>query len=113
MRRLSFIITILGIFILISLIIFQKPIEVLSPLDISDLTDNIKVSTSGKVIEEKPYNSFTLLKLDNNLELECSCPQNQRFLNKNISVLGIKNSFNKKNRIKVLRIQIIVKELNN
>ena len=58
-------ITILGIFVLISLIIFQKPIEVSSQSEISNLTDNTKISLSGKVTEEKPYNSFTLFKLDN------------------------------------------------
>ena len=99
MRRISFIITILGIFILL-ILLNTNPIKVNSLEDLENLQENQKVTTSSKVISERPYGNAKLLTLENKIELICSCPS---YLNKNITALGILNVFNKK-RIAVLEI---------
>ena len=99
MRRVSFILTILGIFTLL-ILLDSSPIKINSISDLDSLEENQKVITSGLVISERPYGNAKLLILDNKIELICSCPS---YLNKNITAIGILNEFNKK-RIKILEI---------
>ncbi len=106
MHRLSFIITILGLFSLISLILFLPAKPINYPSQLTSLPDNTKVQIHGKVIEEGPYGSSLLLKLNNNIFLICSCPLNINYKGKNVSALGYKDSFSRKNNIQVLKIKI-------
>jgi hypothetical protein len=103
MRKLAFIITIAGIFALFLILAFSKPLAVHNSSDLSKLTDNTKVSTTGKVISERIlYGTTKLLKLDNSIELVCSsCPS---YANKTIQVIGTSEKYENKTQIQVLRI---------
>ncbi|HLC31832.1 MAG TPA: hypothetical protein VJK51_04125 [Candidatus Nanoarchaeia archaeon] len=64
--------------------------------------DNQKLTTSGKVVSQRPYGKIQLLKLDNTIELLCdSCPNLRE---KTITVEGILTTFNKP-RIEVLTLK--------
>ncbi len=100
MRRYAFIISLLGIFSLLLILILSKPIPITSQSQLSSLQDNQKLLIEGKVIKQ----TSSTLYLNNNLSLLCdsSCPQ---VLNKNISALAIKDSFNDKTQLKILRLK--------
>ena len=103
MRRITFIVTIIGIFTLLYLLAFSTPIQVNNSSDLSQLTENTKVSAAGNVVSErKIYGDTKLIKIDNSLEILCnSC---QSYQNKTISVLGITSKYENKTEIKALRI---------
>jgi hypothetical protein len=103
MRKIAFIIAISGIFFLFLILAFSKPLAVYNSSDLSKLTDNTKVSTTGKVISERIlYGTTKLLKLDNNIELVCSsCPS---YANKTIQVIGTAEKYLNKTQVQVLRI---------
>ncbi len=107
MRRIAFITAILGLFLLLSLLIFLQPISIKKPEELSNSPDNKKVTVSGKIVKESRFGSQTLLTLNNNIELLCECPYNLNYKNKNISALGIVDDFAGKKRIRVLRLSLI------
>ena len=97
MRRLSFIITITGIFILLIILTNSKPIEVNSPEEIESLYQNQKIFIQGKVISQ----TSSSIKLDNNIIISCrNCPT---YTNKNVTVIGYFDSYF--NKIKALKIK--------
>ena len=102
MRRYAFIIAILGIFALLLILILSKPLPISSPSELSKFQDNQKLLIDGKVIKQ----TASTLYLNNNFSLICdsSCPQ---YLNKNISAIAIKDSFNDKTQLKILRIKFL------
>ncbi len=101
MKKIAFSITIIGIFILLVLLNHSKPI--INPSNLTDLQPNQKVSVTGEVLEEK-YTKSSKILLINNKEIVCdlSCP---KYLNKNISVLGLIDLYNSKKQIIALRIK--------
>lgn len=105
MRRLSFIVTLTGIFILLILINFSSPKTITGPQQLEKLTDYTKVQTSGRVISERIlYDETKLIKIDNNIEIICnSCPV---YLNKSISVIGTSEKYENKTQIVALKIKI-------
>jgi len=101
MRRISFVLAILGILILLVILVSQKPISISSYEELANLTANSKIITSGFVIQQTSYS----IKLDNNLSLYCNnCPSCK---NKNVSIIGIIEDYNNKKEINVLKIKII------
>lgn len=102
MRRFALIITILGIFTLILIYIFQKPIPFNPKQNLSDMINNQQVIITGKVIKETNNNNYKVLILDNNLSLICPnpCPP---LLNKNISAIVKYEEYY--NQLKVLEIR--------
>jgi len=105
MKKLSFLITLIGILILLIMMQFSSPIQVNSQTELENLIDNQKVQTSGKVIDEKIYENSKTLVLDNKIEVICnSCPS---YFNKNIIVSGILDNYNNKNKIIALKIKLL------
>ncbi len=106
MRKLAFIITILGIFSLLVIQISLPYKQINSFSDLNSTTDNQKVFLSGQVIKEQASSKRTILTLDSNLKITCDCPP-INFKGKNISVLGTINEFPPGNKqIEVQRIKI-------
>lgn len=103
MRSIAFIITIIGIFILV-ISLNQKPITIDSQDDLTKLQQNQKVAIQGEVIEERTNKNSKLIVLDNELQLNCPipCPS---YLNKNITAVGIIETWTEIPRIKLLKIQ--------
>lgn len=105
MRKLAFIASLLGIFSLLIVSLVLPATHLNSISDLNKTINNQKAIVSGKVIEEKFYSSYSVLKLNNSLSLRCDC-KSLSFKNKNISVLGIINEFPPRNKyIKVLKIK--------
>lgn len=105
MRKIAFVASILGIFILFLLSAVLPPTPISSLSGLNKTINNQKIITSGKVVEERFYPSYSLLKLDNSLPLHCDC-KSLSFMNKNISALGIINEFPLGNKyIKILKIK--------
>ena len=82
---------------------FSKPLEISSQKDLLNLQNNQKVFIQGNVIDDKIYSSSRILFLDNNITLYCDCPALPRLKDKNISAIGIIDTF-QKTKIKVLKI---------
>jgi hypothetical protein len=106
MRRYSFIIAVLGILSLIVLLIFSPPINVTSPSQLTNLTENQKILISGQVLSEKTSNYDKTLILDNNISLNLD-KNSPFFLNKNITALCLLNNYDNKITLKALKIKII------
>jgi hypothetical protein len=102
MRRLSFALTIAGMFILLILLNFQSPITVNSPSDLSSLEQNTKVQTQGKVLSERQYQTTKTLKLDNDIEILCNTCKSQ--INRTIRVIGTIERYQNKTQIQALKI---------
>ncbi len=103
MRRISLILTIVGIFILI-ILLNQEPIQITSINNLTSLQQNQKIILQGEVIEERISKNSKLIILDNELQLYCPlpCPS---YLNKNITAIGILETWTETKRIKLLKIQ--------
>lgn len=104
MRKLALLITLLGFLILISILIFQKPLEITNSGQLSSLTQNQLVQVSGIITKQTQKDNIYTLALNNNLSLIYS-GKYQNFLNKNVTITGIYDNF-LYNKIKVLKIQI-------
>jgi len=104
MRKIAFIVLLLGLFILLLYLNLSKPIELISPENLTSLEENQKVMVSGMVAEERATSNYIILTLDNKIELYCSCSNIPELKGKNISALGIIDTF-QKTKIKVLRLQ--------
>lgn len=104
MKTLSLILAILGLLSLLLILIYQKPLSINSPEQLTNIIPNQLIQTQGYVIEEKYTKTNKILVLNNNLEIICdkSCPT---YLYRNISVLGVYDDFYKK--IKALKIKTI------
>lgn len=104
MNKLPIITALIGIFSLILILNLSKPIEIHSQQDLTKLTENLKVQTSGLVIDQKNYDKITILKLENNFTLTYS-GNHINFLNEHIEVIGLYDNFNHP-KIKILEINI-------
>ena len=105
MRRLSFAITILGIFILMILLNLHSPSIINNYSEISKLTYYTKVQTTGRVISERIlYEDTRLLKLDNNIEVLCqACPT---YINRTLQVIGTSETYINRTQVTALKITI-------
>jgi hypothetical protein len=106
MKKLSFIIAILGIFILFLLSSFLPPKQISSQNELSSLVSNQKILIKGKVEKETYGKNSRILHLDNNLTLQCdkSCPS---LRNKSIETLSILEKYDNKSYLKILRLRTI------
>ncbi|MEK6928449.1 MAG: hypothetical protein AABW65_00650 [Nanoarchaeota archaeon] len=104
MKIISLLLSLIGISILL-LLLFLPPKHISSLEELSKLKENQKTSVSGKVINERLLEKSTILKLDNNIELLCDCPKNIKYKGKNITAVGIKDSFLNKDKIIVLKLK--------
>jgi len=106
MRRLSFIITILGMSSLLIISFIIPPKSISSQKELYSLIPNQKVTVEGKIIKENPYKNYKLLELDNYIKLKCdlSCPS---LLNKQISALAKLESYNNQNYLKILKVSYL------
>ena len=106
MKRISFSITLLTLFLLLILLIFLPSKQISSKESLSSLLPNEKVAVSGKVIKETPSKNYKLLKLDNSIELRCDvrCPS---YLNKTISAIAVFDQYNDRAYLNILKIKNI------
>jgi len=102
MRRLSFLIAIIGIFSLCFYTFFSVPLEISDQKQIKYLLDNQKVLIKGKVVRENVYEDRIILTLNNNLSLSCEfcIPP---YKNNNITAIAIYDNFYKNFEIKELK----------
>jgi hypothetical protein len=99
MRKKSFIIAIVSLFILILFLYFQKPIQITSKDIPEKFQQNQKLFIQGRVIKQ----TSSVIYLNNNISLSCTnCPN---YLNKNITATAILETWTGKPVIKVLKIQ--------
>ena len=103
MRKLSFILALIGLFALLSILFFQKPLEIDEESQLVGKIQNQLLYTSSKIIKQTQSHNFILLKLDNNLTLIYS-GEYQNFLNHNVSITGTLDNF-QYSKIKVLEIK--------
>lgn len=101
MRRVALSVALLGILALLILLNFYEK-EISSERELSDLADNQKVKITGKVVSEKEFGEYWILKLDKGIEVRCEC---SGFLGENVIIYGIVEEFNGNKRIEVLKIR--------
>ena len=103
MRKIAFMLTIIGIFVLLMLLNFSAPVIVDNYSSISKLEDNTKVQAQGRVISERTlYGETKLLKLDNGIEITCkSCLS---YINRTLEVMGTIERYQNKTQILALSI---------
>ena len=82
LKTISLLISLAGISLLFFLAYFLPPQQVNS---YSELKENSFVQTSGKVISERNFSDFSIIKLDNDITITCNC---QGFINKTIDAEG-------------------------
>jgi len=92
LKPLSLTLTILGILTLSIILITQSPLTVSSPEQLTNLTENQRVQAKGIIIEERIYQNYKVLTLDN--ELKVQVPKSTPYLlNKPLAVLGVYDNF--------------------
>ena len=102
MRKIAFILTILGMLCLLSILLFQKPVFINSPKELAKQIPNQLVQTSGLVTEERYISNNKILLFDNEIKASCdsSC---SNFINKTVEIRGTYDDFY--NQIKILEIK--------
>ena|SRR3989339_539512 len=104
MRKIAFILCILGMLCLLSILLFQKPLILSNSENLTSIIPNTLIQISGTVIQETLIKNSKILTLDNNIKASCdlSCPN---FLNETVLIIGIYDNFY--NQIKILEIKEI------
>ena len=105
LKKISFIIVIIGIALLLSLLILS-PKEV-NVEDIENLTLNKKVFFRGKVEHERDFGNFKIWQI-NEIEVVCDC--NESYLNKEVEITGLVSEFEGKTQVRVLRLVEMLNE---
>jgi hypothetical protein len=103
MRRISFIITILGIFTLLLILVLQSPINITAQEQLKSLEQNQKIILKGQVTAQKLTKTTKTLTI-NNISIICDKPCPQNYLNKNLTILGTLNKYKDKTQIMALKI---------
>ncbi len=101
MRKISLIVSILGISILL-IYLFTKPIEINS---LKEIKIGTLVNVKGQVSEEKELSFGKTFKI-NNVSIFCKCQQN--YQGENVEVTGIVEDYYEL-RVKVMKIKFISK----
>lgn len=103
MRRFALPLAILGIFLLLLMLLFQKPLEINSPEELKNLKNNQIIYTEGKVIKETKASFNNYLTLDNSLVLSCkSCLS---YKNKSITTLARVSFYKNKTYLNVIKLE--------
>lgn len=94
MKYLALIVALIGLSLLFTIFWASETTPIYSTEELSKLIQNQKVSSEGKVIQQRPFGKSILLKLDNDIELLCSsfCHYSN-LLQKNISIEGSYDDF--------------------
>lgn len=103
LKKISFIIAIIGIAILIILLN-------LSPKQVQSLENekiNEKIKIQGTVTAERDLNNFKILTLGN-IEAVCNCKGTYK--NKQVEIIGLVQLYNNKKQIQVLEIKVSPRE---
>ena len=99
LKLISLIIALLGLSSLFLLAYFLHPQQIST---LQELKENSYVQAQGKVISERTYADFSIIKLDNNLTITCNC---KGFINKTIEVEGKVESYENTLQIKAYKIK--------
>lgn len=99
LKLISLIIAITGISLLLLLAFLLPPKSIFS---YQDLKENSFVQTSGKVLSERNYSDFSIIKINNNITITCNC---KGFFNKTIEVEGKVESYEGALQIKAYKIR--------
>ena len=100
LRKLGFILAVIGIAILLSLLLF-KPKEISSIENINNLTINSKVLLKGLVESERDFGNFKIWGIKG-IEVVCDCKES--YLDKEVEVIGVVEEFNDKKQVRVLKV---------
>ena len=107
-KRLAFIITILGLFLIFALSLFVKPI-IIDPCSLPNTKENTYVQLSGLVSSDIILSkNFKLLIIKNGsceAEITCNCPSDSEFKGKEIIILGKVEIYKDKKQINANRIE--------
>lgn len=105
MRKIAFLVALLGITLLVGMINFLPSKEVNGLEDLQGLTENQKVFLGGFVVQERDYGDILLINV-NGMNLVCDGCKNG-FLDKEVFVEGIVIDYQGETEIDVLRISIL------
>src|SRR3989338_9555344 len=106
MRQWAFVISIVGMFVLI-LLFLRSGVVVEDYEGLSDLEVNTKVVFSGKVISERVLSGgkTRIMEIEKNITAVCDCDRG--FKGKNVKIEGIVEEFNGEKQVRVLRIGVV------
>lgn len=100
MRKLSFVLTILGISILLVMLNFSgKKVESLEGLELNE-----KVIVSGEILKERDFGDFKIFNMGE-IEVYCNCKES--YLGKEVLIEGLVAEFDGEKQVKVLKIKIL------
>ena len=100
MRKLSFVLTILGISILLVMLNFSgKKVESLEGLELNE-----KVIVSGKIIKERDFGDFKIFNMEG-IEVYCNCKKS--YSGKEVLIEGLVDEFEGEKQLRVLKIKIL------
>lgn len=102
-EHLALLSTILGIMLLFTLQFLLPTQKINTAQDILHLKDNQKVSIDSTVLTQNTKESYTSLKLENNLTISCSC-RLQDLENKKITAIVQVDRFNAQTQLNILKI---------
>lgn len=101
MRKLAFIVSLIGIFVLLGF--FMLPAQIITNSnDILELKLNTKVILVGTVDSERAYGDFRILSIQG-VTVTCNCLES--YLGKKVEILGVVENYEKKKQIEILRIK--------
>jgi len=103
--KLAFLAAILGISVLFSVLLFQKPIEITEKNNLSLLMQNTLVSVKGTVSKQTPAQDYCFIQLNNSISFKFYSRENLSLLNKKIKITGRINQYQNYTYIKALKIE--------
>lgn len=107
MKRVSFILAILGLAFLLGILIFPGYVEVKGVDDLRELEINDKVVVRGFVERENVINdNFRLLEV-NGITITCECGDQESYLGMEIVVKGLVEEYEGTRQIDVGRIEVL------
>lgn len=105
MRRLAFIITVLGICVLVLILVFSGEVVVGNYDDLEELELNTKVSLAGFVDEERMFDGFRILEVEG-IDVVCDCFGVGVLEGKRVFVNGVVGEFNGRRQVELLELRV-------
>ena len=106
MRKLAFIISIFGIFVLVLVMFFSGEIKVEDVEDLDELEVNSKVIVDGKIVGERNFGEGVKFELDNGLFVLCdNCGVG--FIGRKVEVYGAVEDVYGEKMVGVLRMVVL------
>jgi hypothetical protein len=107
MRRVSFIVTVLGICVLVLMMVLSSSREIFSIRDLEGFEINSLVEFSGVVSDERYFdNGFRIFHI-NEIEVVCECAGVLGLKEKEVFVEGVVGEFEGERQVEVLSLEII------